>query len=281
MLFVSVAALCCQAAAADSFSDERHLSASPDVSAAGLAWRGHLRGIIGVDIPLIEGTDAPVEVRLPVMVELHNIVDNVTPNNYWRGLLGIEVAHVFGGVAAAGDLRLAFQIAHESDHETVDLVRYFGQPVVDNSAPVGFYQFNSVALRGDWAFVAGGQRLVVSATARLHLLSCNVNLVECASGSGGWGSPAFEGIAELVWEGWKQPPASGRWQPFGSLFADWLAPNGLVREEHRAVANAGAWVRTATRGEFALFLVGWLGNDVGYLRDQRVTELGLGFRWTP
>jgi hypothetical protein len=282
MALVAVLAFA-RSARGDEFLDARHLSANPDIPATVLVWRDHLRGAVGLDIPVFQtGGRDQIELRIPVMVELSNIVDNVIPNNYWRGLLGIELGYRFSAVGPHGeDLRLALFLQHESDHETVDLVRYFQGPVTNTDAPVGFYEFNSVGLRGDLPFHLRGQNFAVAATAKLHVLSCNVNLILCASGADGWGSQTFEGSGEVSWSGWAPASDTGRLMPFVSLYADWLAPNGLVREEHRVVANLGVWIRTATRGTLVLFGIAWFGNDVGYLRDQRVTQVGGGLRWTP
>ncbi len=256
---------------ADEPGEARRLSASPDNPVFSLGWRDHLHATLGADVPVFGGDGPGFFLHVPAMVELHNVVDNATPNNLWRGLLGVGLGYRFA------QWSLGFEIHHESDHETVDLVRH----VPSDSAPAGSYQLNSVGVRADWPRLLRQERIVASAVARLHVLSCTVDLARCANGVDGWGSRAFEAAAELVWYGRAGAPAAGAVEPVIAFYADWILPAGLVRDEHRFILDAGAWLRTERRGMIQLVAVGWLGSEVGYIRNQRVRSLGILLRWTP
>jgi hypothetical protein len=259
------------AARADPLGEARRLSASPDNPVFSLGWRDHLHVTLGAEIPVFGGEGPGFYLRVPAMVELHNVVDNAAPNNLWRGLLGVELGVRFARWS------LGFQIQHESDHETVDLVRQ----VPNDAAPAGFLQLNSVGVRADWPLALAQQRIAASAVARLHVLSCTIDVARCANGAGGWGSRAFEATADLVWSGSAAASPAGSVEPVIAFHADWLVPAGLVRDEHRFILDAGAWLRTEQRGLVQLVAVGWLGSEVGYLRNQRVRSLGVVFRWSP
>jgi len=258
------------AARADPPGEARRLSASPDNPVFSLGWRDHLHATLGAEIPVFGGEGSGFYLRVPAMVELHNVVDNATPNNLWRALLGVELGVRFARWS------LGFQIQHESDHETADLVRQ----VPNDAAPAGFLQLNSVGVRADLPLALAQQRIAAAGVARLHVLSCTVDLARCANGVDGWGSRAFEAAAELVWYG-RAGAAAGTVEPVIAFYADWLLPAGLVRDEHRFVLDAGAWLRTESRGMIQLVAVGLLGSEAGYIRKERVKSLGILLRWTP
>jgi hypothetical protein len=258
-------ALACARAMADPVDDARIVSADPDTPAFGFSRRNLNRGSVGARIPLHDG---PVwRLEIPVMIELQNQYGNLLPNNYWRGLLSGVVQRKL-----ASGMRLEFGVHHESDHETVE------PSTVSVGQLVGFYELNFLAAGLYQPLVLHGQQLVASTSVRLHVVSCNSGLDRCSTGKDGWGSPAFEGTVELTWTGPARETKGLR--PEASLFADLLLPNGLVREEHRLVVNAGAWLPTA-HGTFHCFVIGWLGNDVGFTRAQHDQQLGLGCRWIP
>ena len=268
---------------ADPLPDGRALFADPDQPGMGLAFRAHLRAMVGAEIPVVgEPAETGLFLRLPAAVELHNLVNNATPNNYWRGLFGIALGYRWCAGQGWRSSALALEVQHESDHETVDLVRYFHGDTRAPDAPVGFLQFNAVglAVSTPWQF-AKGQQFLTRLRTRFHILSCNLAVERCASGQGGYGSSAFEARLDAAWMGGLAGEADGRWRPFAALHLEWLPPHALVGEERRAVMNAGGWVRTLRRGLFEFFLTGWAGNDVGYLRSQSALQLGAGFRWSP
>src|SRR5258708_3001554 len=167
--------------------------------------------------------------RWPAMVERHNVVRNVAPNNLWRGLLGVEFGVRFARWS------LGFQIQHESDHETVDLVRQ----VPNDAAPAGFLQLNSVGVRADWPPPLSPQRIPASAVARLHVPSCTIDVARCANGAGGWWSRAFEATADLVWSGSAAASPAGSVEPVIAFHADWPLPPRPVSGQDRLLLHAG------------------------------------------
>jgi hypothetical protein len=271
---VAVLALSVTAARADSILDAHRLSANPDTAAMSFFWRNKTHATLGAEIPLLLPEDTGGwSLRIAASVQLDNDLPNFLPNNYWRGLVGAELGHRFS--LGPGKLAsIAFLIQHESDHET----KY---RAVRADTPFGFYDLNSIGLHGDLSFRLASQQVTVSAQTRLHVLTCTVNAVVCASGSEGWGSQTGEEILEAVWDGPASPPVNGQWRPVVSIVADKLFPHGLVSEEHRFIAHAGLWLPTEHRGNFEFYAIAWTGNDVGFPRHRRITEFGLGFRWTP
>lgn len=251
------------------------LSADPDRAALSLSFRDQLGATVGAEVPVVGDGDPGFNLRVPVMVELHNRLPNATPNNYWRGLLAVVLSERFAlADPRLGPARLSLRLFHESDHIT------WGGAVENPEASLGFYDFNGLGVGGALPLWAGGQRFVLSAEARLHLVTCNVSATLCASGAQGFGSPGFEGRAEVVWSGGGAPPKD-RWSPMAALFLDWLAPHALIRTERRLIVHVGAYLPTERRGTFQVYLLGWWGNDVGFQRRNRIAQAGIGLGWSP
>lgn len=251
------------------------LSADPDYPAVGLSFRDHPGATVGAPVPVIGDGGSGWTLRVPIMVELHNRLNNVAPNNYWRGLIGVEAGYRFDAPnPRLGHARLVLRLNHESDHAT------WGVAVKHDDQSLGFYEFNSLGAGGSIPFAWLTQTFVASAETRIHLVTCNTNLGRCGTGVDGWGSVGLELRGELVWPG----PSSGvpgRWSPMAALFIDWLPPHALIRTERRLVAHVGIYLPTERRGTFELYLLGWWGNDVGFLRQQRIAQTGFGVRWSP
>ena len=267
---LAVLLLFAHAARADALSEARRLSANPDNPAMGMSWRAEMRGTVGGAVPILGGEEDRLTLRLPLMVELNNRTGNVLPNNFWRGEIGLVLGWrvpAFGRKAL-----LSFDIQHESDHQSA------GPEQQASGAPTGFLELNSVAVSGALPFELLGE-LVPRLTARLHLVTCTLAVTPCTDGQPGWGSTAFEASGELTWLGAAAPP--GRIRPLASVFVDALLPHALVRREERIVGNLGAWLHTAHRGDFELYGIVWLGNEVGYERAHAVHQLGVGLRWIP
>lgn len=251
------------------------LSADPDRAALSLSFRDQLGATVGAEVPVVGDGGEGFNLRVPVMVELHNRLPNATPNNYWRGLLAVVLSERFAlADPRLGPARLSLRLFHESDHIT------WGGAVENPEASLGFYDFNGLGVGGALPLWAGGQRFVLSAEARLHLVTCNVSATLCASGAQGFGSPGFEGRAEVVWSGGGAPPKD-RWSPMAALFLDWLAPHALIRTERRLIVHVGAYLPTERRGTFQVYLLGWWGNDVGFQRRNRIAQAGIGLGWSP
>lgn len=255
-------------ARADELSDARRLSASPDNPVFSLGWRSHVHATVGADLPVFGADDRGLFLRIPATVELDNVVDNAAPNNLWRGILGVELGYRFARWT------IGFRVEHESDHETADLVRH----VPSDAAPAGFYQLNSVGVRVDAPLDLAKVRVVASTMARLHVFSCTESVTRCADGVG---SRALEAAADLVWSGRRGASATGRIEPLIAFHADWLVHAGLVRDEHRFILDAGACLSTSQVAMIQLVATAWLGSEVGYIREQRVRNLGVALRWTP
>jgi hypothetical protein len=258
------------AARAGPLADADALAADPDVPAFALSIRDYTGATVGARVPLAGEEADRWSLRLPMLVELHNGVGNLAPNNFWRGMIGVEV-----NLRATGEWAPRWTLAffHESDHAT------WGTGVAGR-ADYGFLELNSLSAAVAWPEEWGGQRWTLSADVRLHLVSCTVGAVECSSGVLGWGSFGLETRGGLVWLGGAEHPA-GRWMPTAALFLDWLPPHDLIRTERRLVVHAGAYLRTERRGLFTIFVMGWVGNDVGLNRRDRIAQMGVAFRWAP
>jgi hypothetical protein len=259
-------------ALADNLSDAQRVSASPDVPAIGVGWRGYLFGQAGGVVPVYVPSGPGFAVDIPALIQLTNDRNDPAPNDYWRGLIGLEVAYR-RAVTSAGLASLALQLQHESDHET----RHTNK---DASAPYGFYQLNSVGLQGDLPFDAWGQRVTASLTGRFHYVTCTDTL-NCANANGGFASKTVEGIAQLIWDGALSRPERYHVRPVVAVYLDGILANGFARGEQRLVLNAGAWCPTVKDGILELFALAWLGNDVGYLRANTIRQVGVVLRWSP
>jgi hypothetical protein len=276
-LLLAVLALCLDSAArADPFEEGRLLSANPDTPSTGLSWRDYLHGSAGADVRfLAPGPEGGWVFDVPAMVELANDRDDPAPSDYWRGLLALHGGYRLGPRRGLPEgIELALEVRHESDHET----RHSSS---EEGTPYGFYQLNSVSLYSEAPFHVYGQEVVASFIARFHVATCTSSVSACPVVNGGDGSRTFEALGEVVWTGAATPALAGHWRPALALFADGLVPNGVALEEHRFVAQAGAWVHLSAGGYFQVFGLGWLGSDVGYLRHDRVKQLGAGIRWSP
>jgi hypothetical protein len=138
-------------------------------------------------------------------------------------------------------------------------------------------------------------RLALGATTRAAPSVAITLLVEhesdhrTASGStptSGWlvlngldGSLGVSGTLEAIADG-AGPGAAAGLSPFAVLLLEALAPTDRIVGEARAVLHAGATAASPDMGRWQLYAIAWLGNDVGFRRERRVTHLGAGLRWS-
>lgn len=229
----------------------------------GLAWRGALRGTLGADVPIVASRNSivPSFVLVP-FVELHNDrgSDSPLPNQSWRGRLALE-AWWSGRSAGFG-----VGVEHESDHATSHA-----------GAVRDFLELNDVALRALWTMPIGHAALTLGADARVYVFSCSRLGSGCEDFAG---SMSFGATTSAVLDFGGARAAAG-WHPFASVDASGITGAAQLVRERRIVAHVGAWSSTARAGTWALFVIGFAGNDVGIGRADSVAQIGVGASWTP
>lgn len=256
-----------QASPAQSQSDARMLSASPDAPVASLGFRSTLRGAVGVRLPIVGGlADTGFLLQLPALIELHNRSDDWIPWQYWRGRLALEA--IYRREVALGARRAAFAgsfaAEHESDHSS-------------NGHP-GFVNLNSLSLRGDFTVALGRHALTAALLTRLHLLTCTVDPITCGGYGGAGGSITFETAMDVVFDG--RFVAAYPYRYFVALHGAWLSGNGLAATERRLVFDTGVALRPGGQGLYQIYFTTLIGDDVGYYRATRdVVQAGFGMRW--
>jgi hypothetical protein len=256
-----------EASAMNGSSDGLLLSASPDAPTTGLAWRGALRGTLGLEVPVVQNAqEGGFNIHIAPLVELHNDRGSTQPlpNENWRGRLAIEASWM-----SVSDPELARWIAfgagveHESDHATARL-----------GAPLTSLQLNDFFARTFGGSRLGKATVTGSLKAQGLVISCTRldALCEDFRGSASFGA-AVDGMV-----------SGGRWlgdfRPFASLHGSWVAPHRSLIEEKRLVIHLGFWERAPT-GLWQFFALGFLGNDVGIGRAEEDAQLGIGVRWAP
>jgi hypothetical protein len=155
---------------------------------------------------------------------------------------------------------------HESDHAT------------DGSTPHGFVNLNDIGTRARLTTALGANHLTVGLLARLHLLTCTVDPVLCASYGGGGGSVAFEAATELLFDGQIVPWT--RWRYLVAVYGSVLAGHALAGSELRGSLVTGFWIRTLRRGQFQLVGTLVVGSELGLERAlTNEIAVGGGLRW--
>jgi hypothetical protein len=249
------------------------LSASPNSPAFGYIWRRGSRIVLGLAIPVLGGSsNAQWGLHLTPFVELHNAPGSLSlvSNEEWRGRASFELwrSWVKGSdPEAASWLRLGVGFDHESDHASVR--REVPVP------PFGFRQLNDISFRATVS-ATPSPRWIASAelTSLLFLASCTQPRVDCLQH---WDT-SYGGSLNLVLQ--HRLGTAQTWRGFASLSLSWTVPAGRVIRESRIVSHVGLWHRGSI-GAWQIFVLGFIGNDVGIGREKVVYEWGAGLRWNP
>lgn len=249
------------------------LSASPNAAAFGYIWRRGSRIVLGLAIPLLGGSSsAQWGLHLTPFVELHNTPGSfsLVSNEEWRGRASLELwrSWVRGSDPdVAAWLRLGVGFDHESDHASVR--REVPVP------PFSFRQLNDISFRATVS-TALNRRLIASGelTSLLFLASCTQPRVDCLLH---WDT-SYGGSLDLVLQ--HRLGSELSWRAFASLSLSWIVPAGRVVRESRIVSHLGLWHRGWV-GAWQIFVLGFIGNDLGISREKVVYEWGAGLRWNP
>jgi hypothetical protein len=247
------------------------LSASPDAPVFGYIWRRAPRATLSATIPLLGAApDAPAGLRITPFVEIYNNPGAalILPNENWRGRLSAELWRLWtpGGKGAEGGwIRGAFGYEHESDHSS----HRVDEPPL-NSA---FRTTNDLNLRIS-ASTSSVNKFVVAAEldSRLFFFSCTQPHVDCLDNLNG---VSYGGTLDVT----SQLHLGKNWHAFWSMSFSWIVPSGVIVSEVRLVSHLGVWRRGA--GTWQIFVIGYLGSDVGILRETSLQQVGLGIRWAP
>lgn len=236
------------------------LSADPNGPCFGFEYRGAVRGRFADTFDLYGGAEqAGYGIAIVPLFELHEPLRSrqVLPSQYWRARLSLEQS--YGLFTPTRRVRVALLLNHESDHETA---HPYSKP--------GFLALNDVTVRATfaqrhehWAFSAGFdvQGLVVS---------CTEPSRPCRNfrGDSSVGGQAQLGLALTGLQLW-------RFSPFATASASGILPHGLVELEGRVSARIGiyAWLGDSL---LSLFMLVWIGDDVGVTRSRSLTAVGAG-----
>jgi hypothetical protein len=239
---------------------ERVLFADADAPAFALTFRGAMRAKLGSFLPLVGGESKPgFLLALSPLVELHEPKDSdrVLPSQYWRARISLCPSYAWQG--DTDSYRLGLIIEHESDHESAH--RY--------SRP-GFLTLNAIGARGQAQWTAGALRVGASPALRFYAISCTRERAQCEEFKG---DISFGAELDLALDA----PSVALYglHPFAALSGFAILGHALVRGESHAQLHLGVWNRMSAL-LVQLFLLAYLGNDVGIARAKRVTQIGIG-----
>jgi hypothetical protein len=244
------------------------ISASPDAPTFGFIWRRAPRATLAAIIPILgSAPEATTGLRLTPFVEVYNTPGAllILPNENWRGRLSGELWRLWTGSNGAEGawLRGGLAYEHESDHSSVRA----------NAPRLAFRTLNDFNLRVS-ASTSSVNAFVVTAEldSRLYFLSCTEPDIDCLDNLRAVG---YGGALELT----SQRRFGGDWHAFWSISMSWIVPSSGLVGELRLVSHLGVWRRRP--GTWQVFVLGYLGSEVGILRDTSLHQVGLGIRWAP
>jgi hypothetical protein len=195
------------------------------------------------------------------LVELHEPASStqLLPSQYWRARVALSAAGVWTTESAA--YRIGLSLEHESDHETAHVYSH-----------AGFLALNALTLHALASFRAGDFNLSVGPSIRLYVASCTRDRSTCKDFQGDTSGGAQ---LDLVFSA----PGLELWElvPFLSASGFGVLEHAAVRGETHLELHLGV-AYTARLLLMQLFALGYVGNDVGITRGDRVTQLGVGTR---
>jgi len=246
------------------------ISASPDAPVFGFIWRQAPRATLAATLPILgSDPDSTIGLRITPFVELYNRPHAalVLPNENWRGRVTGELWRLWTagdkGAAAERWLRVGLAYEHESDHSSVR----------GNAPRLAFRTLNDLNVRVS-ASTSPARRLVASAEldSRLFVFSCTQPDIECLNNLK---AVSYGGSLDVV----SQLRFGNDWHAFWSMSLSWIVANAELVSELRLVSNWGVWKRRG--GMWQLFVLAYLGSEVGLDRDKSLQQVGLGIRWAP
>lgn len=246
----------------------RALLAHPETAGFGLSFRGTLRGILGMRIPIVRTPDeGGIGFELHSYVELHNSPesDQGLPNENWRAFVALDTTwrwYFPTGALRRVDFSVAIQ--HESDHYTSR-----------EAVGLGQLNMNDVRFRAEMLFPLGDAGFLLATEIRVFVITCT-NEPLCGDFSG---NSTGGGAVDLMFDLKAAVPNFRGWSFFASLHAGGILPLEKIREERRLIVRTGARSRSDL-GQWQIYGIFWLGNTVGINRNQVVINGGGGFRYT-
>ncbi len=246
------------------------ISASPDAPVFGFVWRQAPRATLAATLPIIGSEpDAIIGLRITPFVELYNRPHAllVLPNENWRGRVSFELWRLWTasdkGAAAGRWLRVGLAYEHESDHSSVRA----------NAPRLAFRTLNDLNLRVS-ASTSPARRFLatVELDSKLFVFSCTQPDIECLDNLN---AVSYGGSLDVT----SQLRFGNDWHAFWSMSLSWIVPNNELVKELRLVSNWGVWKRRG--GMWQLFVLAYLGSEVGLDRNKSLQQLGLGIRWAP
>ncbi len=253
------------------------LSASPNQATLRYQWRG----MVGVDLPVVESSTTPWVLVLSPLLESANGPTSAAPVPFelWRGRASLELGYrfVLDDAPDRRALRLSVLLTHESAHETVQASAFVIVPSTRTSAqvlvsPSAQVHTNDVGLRLLATQTFGDTLLGLVLTQRLHFASCTVRARGCDDVRPGFG---LETELDVVVEGLALDAT--RWlRPYAALSAQVIPAIQDMGLEGRVVVEAGATLDPGRLGRFRVFGALVAGHEPGLLRERAVVYGGAG-----
>ncbi len=245
--------------------DESVVSADPNAARFGLMFRAAMRAQLGAGLVLVGDPEQQGwALRLSPLVELHEPSgsDQALPSQYWRARVALSLGYSWRWDSHR--IRIVGGVAHESDHETAHAY-----------SMSGFLTQNALSIGAGTSWVLEALQLELAPTLWLYLLSCTRDRERCTDFAGDTSVGAQLDMT-LAAPGW----AVASLVPFISVNGLAIAERDRVLSEGHLALHLGVWT-TSTTCTFQVFALGYVGNDVGITRGQRVARLGFGVSLTP
>lgn len=265
------------------------LSANPNEATLRYQWRGALRGMAGVTIPIVESARTPWVLVFAPALEIHNgpWSGAPVPFEYWRGRATLEFGYRVELVERPDrtSLRVSLLATHESAHATqtggtvIRLGGLLGETARPQVAPsttqllaASQVHTNDVGLRLLWVQTFGPTLFAAALTQRFHFASCTLRQRTCDDVRPAGG---LETEFDVVLEAFALD-ADRWWRPYAAVSSFFIPPIELMGLEGRVVLEAGLTLDPGRLGRFRVYGSLLVGHEPGFLREEGVVYGGAG-----
>jgi len=251
-------------------SDLAALTADPDFPEVRFGWRGSMRGTLSVQLPLLRPERFHgFGLNLSPFAEFSGDVgdDEVLPNANWRGRAILETSWERSyEEGTLGQVWVGLTLAHESDHRTSPA------PADPQARSLNYWSpAVGVLLRPRRGL------LWLDATARVYFITCTRSGGSCF---GAPGNDSFGATADVVYDVGRAEAPENAFRFFVALHGGVIAENDAMFLERRVVLHVGTAARRVS-GLWQIYGIVWLGNDVGWFRNEVYYQAGAAFAYAP